>query len=142
VNEMDEEGALEAARAIRPYLPRLVGPAADTLDRRIAELLNAARTEQVVAAVCSLLNDNETTRDFLAEILSDAPHYRPPSLQPGNLAGRSSGGSGYKPLAGDFGSVLHVGKYVCPQGDYVWYRPAVGAPIPVCPTHRFGLART
>jgi hypothetical protein len=31
--------------------------------------------------------------------------------------------------------------YVCPFGDYIWYRPHVGTPIPVCPTHNVPLRR-
>lgn len=26
-------------------------------------------------------------------------------------------------------------KYVCPYGDYTWYRQSIGTPIPDCPTH-------
>jgi len=31
--------------------------------------------------------------------------------------------------------------YVCPLGDYTWYRPHIGTPIPVCPTHDVLLRR-
>jgi hypothetical protein len=37
--------------------------------------------------------------------------------------------------------VLHAGKYGCRHDDYVWYRPAVGVPVPPCPTHGSGLIR-
>jgi hypothetical protein len=135
---MDDTGVLEAARAIRPYLRELVGPAADELDRGIADLLNAGPGEQVSVDVRSLLESDETTGDFLAEVLADAPHYRPPKLQPGYVRR----GGGYQALAGDVEPVLHTGKYACPHGDYVWYRPAVGTPIPPCPTHGPILIRT
>jgi hypothetical protein len=135
---MDEQGVLETARAIRPYLPTLVGPTADELDQRLAELLNANSDEQV-AAVRSLLEANETTGDFLAEMLADAPEYRPPELQPSHM--RQSGG-GYRALAGDAQPVLHAGRYACPQGDYIWYRPLVRTPVRPCPTHGPGLTRT
>jgi len=83
---MDDEGVLEAARAIRPYLTDLVGPAAEQLDRRIAELLAAAvQGENVADTVRSLLDSREVTMDFVAEVLADVPHYRPPYLQPGYL---------------------------------------------------------
>jgi hypothetical protein len=135
---MDDEGVLEAARAIRPYLPDLVGPVADQLDRRIAELLAAAaQGENVAAAVRSLLVSQEATGGFVVEVLADAPSYRPPYLQPGYLRSR-----GLQPLAGDVGPVLHVGKFACPHGDYVWYRPAVSIPIPPCPSHGPGLTPT
>ncbi len=31
--------------------------------------------------------------------------------------------------------------YVCPLGDYTWYRPHIGTPIPLCPTHDVPLRR-
>jgi CHAT domain len=78
----DREGTLAAARAIQPYLPDLVGPAADELGRQITELLAAAsRGENVIEALRSLLARYETTADFVTEVLADAPHYRPPELQ-------------------------------------------------------------
>jgi hypothetical protein len=135
---MDNEGVLEGARAIRPYLSDLVGPTADRLDRRIAELLaTAALGKNVVDALRSLLESHEATGSFVAEVLVDAPHYRPPYLQPGYLRSR-----GLQPLAGDVGPVLHAGKFACLHGDYVWYRPAIGTPIPPCPTHGLSLTRT
>ncbi|WP_207161540.1 hypothetical protein, partial [Trichormus variabilis] len=41
---------------------------------------------------------------------------------------------GFQPLPGQ-GQALSAQKYICPQGDYVWYRRVVGATIPTCPTH-------
>jgi hypothetical protein len=129
------EGVLEAARVIRPYLKTLVGPAADDLDGQIAELLAAAgRGEEVAAVLGSLMARDEATAAFLDEVLADAPLYRPPEVQPDYL--RSAA-----PPPGDVGTVLHAGKYACPGGDYVWYRPAISVPIPECPTHGPGLSR-
>ena len=85
----------------------------------------------------ALLEGDEVTANFLQEVQADAPDYRPPDVQP-NYARRRS----FEPLAGDVAPVLHAGKFCCPHGDYVWYRPAVGTPIPACPTHGPGLART
>ena len=135
---MDGQGVLEAARAIRPYLLALVGPAADQLDRRIADLLSTGNDEQI-PAVRALLESNETTGDFLTEVLADAPEHRPPDLRPGNVRQASVG---YRALASDVVPVLHAGKYACSEGDYVWYRPAVGTPIPECPTHGPRLTRS
>jgi len=86
-----ERGLLEAARVIRPYLPDLVGPAADELDRQIGELLAAASSgENVTEALRSLLASHEATADFVAEVLADAPLYRlPPELRPEGLVVRS-----------------------------------------------------
>jgi hypothetical protein len=118
---------MRAACAIRPYLAELVGPAALRFDAEIAEILNA-RGKDIIASLLELLNGDEATAGFLEEVLMDAPHYRPPQVQPDSLRA-------YTDLPGDVGAVLHSGEYVCPYGDYVWYRPAVGVPIPECPTH-------
>ena len=114
---MDDEGLPEAVRAIRSYLPELVGPDADALDRPIADLLAAAgRGEKVSAALWSLLDSDEATRAFATKVLADAPQYRPPDLQPDDLRG-----PGMQPLPGDVGPVRHAGSYSCSHGDYVWY---------------------
>ncbi|MFG1815494.1 hypothetical protein ACGFIF_17120 [Kribbella sp. NPDC049174] len=137
---MDEVGVLEAARAMRPYMTQLVGPTLGRdLDRQIAILLNSdVKEDERARALVSLMRSNETTEDFLTEVLADAPDYRPPSLQPAELL---RGGADYRALAGDTEPVLHVGKYICVSGDYVWYRPAVGTRIPACPTHASALVR-
>jgi hypothetical protein len=88
----DEQGVLAAARAIREYLPDLVGPAADELDRQIDELLiRASCGENVVEALRSLLTRYEAAADFLVEVLADAPYYRPPELQLDYLRTRAAG---------------------------------------------------
>ncbi|TCJ36591.1 hypothetical protein [Parafrankia sp. BMG5.11] len=135
-----DDGVLEAARAIRPYLQRLVAPAtAASLDHEIAHQL--ADTPELPAAarrLRDLLDSHEDTAWFLAEVLEDAPDYRPPYQQPHYLH-RQTGGTASP--AGDPGPIAAV-RYACPRGDYVWYRPDVGTPIPVCRTHHVALIRT
>jgi hypothetical protein len=138
-----DEGVLEAARAVRPYLTTLVGDAtADDLDMRIAVLLAAASQEDVTERLCELLNANEATAAFLEEVLADSPNFRPPDMQPQYIRPVERGPGGIERLAGDIGVVLHAGRYACPKGDFVWYRPAVGAAIPACPTHGPGLTES
>ncbi|HLM89367.1 MAG: hypothetical protein ACLPN6_31160 [Streptosporangiaceae bacterium] len=140
-DDVDREGLLEAARAIRPYLPDLVGPAADQVDHEIAELLAAhGRGDNVIPALWSLLARHAATRDFVTEVLADEPHYRPPGLQPGYQCPAERGTPGTHLIAGNVGPV-HVGKYLCPKDDYIWYRPAVGVTVPLCPTHGRDLIR-
>jgi hypothetical protein len=134
---MEAKGVLEAARAVRPYLPELVGPDAGRADRRIADLLAAAGLgEDVAAELWSVLTGTEAIAAFVVEVLDDAPYYRPPEWQPSNPRG-----GGLEHLPGPAGPVQHAGKYACPQGDYVWYRAAVGTPVPQCPTHGSILVR-
>ena len=133
-----DDGMLAAARAIRPYLAEMAGPNSVLLDQQIADLLNDSPGPAATAdQLRELLEADEDTRWFLAEVLRDAPHYRPPYHQPRYL--RQSGGTGLP--AGDPGPVLHGGVYRCPQGDYDWYRPDIGTPVPDCPTHKTPLDR-
>ena len=45
---------------------------------------------------------------------------------------------GYEPPLG--GEPVAAPKYVCPEGDYTWYRPSVRDAAPCCPTHGVKLA--
>jgi plasmid stabilization system protein ParE len=139
--ETDDDGVVAAARAIRPYLAELVGPtAADSLDRRLADLLNRAPDQpETVTRLRALLEEHkDTTGWFLIEALADAPQYRPPYQQPRYLS-RQTGGLALP--AGD-PAPISAARFSCRGGDYVWYRPEVGAPVPDCPTHHVTLTRT
>jgi hypothetical protein len=129
-----EEPVVQAARQIRPYLTELVGPqAAPALDTRIASLLEAARGgEDAAGSLRSLLQGDEATSEFLAEVLDDEPEYRPAKWQPHTVR------RGIADLGGDL-LPMHAGKYSCPRSDYTWYRPDVGVAVPECPTHHIVL---
>ena len=112
--KMDETGILEAARAVRPYLSELVGPAAGQLDTRIAALLNESATGAADPDALRVLLDAEAaTRIFLQAVLDDAPYFRPPEVQ------FDVRRTGYQKPPGKMNTVLHLGKYICPGGDYV-----------------------
>ncbi len=136
-------GVIEAARAIRPYLPCLLGPsAAAGLDRRLTEELiglsdGPVTTAATVGRLRALLEAQEDTAWFLAEVLRDTPEHRPPYHQP-RYTRRHTGDTASP--AGDPGPV-GAARYACPHGDYVWYRPDVATPVPACPTHQAQLAR-
>jgi hypothetical protein len=128
------QGAVEAARAIRPFLRELLPPTeADELDGQIATLLNADMASEV--GIRRVLESREATSDFLAEVLEDAPLFRPPKFQERILRDAI-----FNPLPGD-AMPVHAGKYGCPKHDYVWYRPSSGTEIPRCPTHGLELTR-
>ena len=128
----DDEGVLEAARAIRPYLDRLVesADAAAELDRQLADELGQVSDPSASARrLRILLEQHEDTAWFLDRVLADAPEHRPPYHQPGYL---TRGGTASP--AGDAMPIAAV-RYNCPVcGDYVWYRPDVGTPVPRCET--------
>lgn len=135
--DSDNDGVLEAARAIRPYLKDLVDDpaAAGILDRRIAEQLTGPADRAAAATrLRALLEGQEDTAWFLSRVLSDKPHYRPPYYQPAYQRSIVS-------PAGDV-SQVEADRYTCPRGDYVWYRPEIGTPVPDCPDHHIPLARS
>jgi hypothetical protein len=134
--DSDNDGVLEAARAIRPYLKDLIDdPAvAGNLDRRIAEQFTDQADQAATASrLRVLLEKQEDTAWFMNRVLTDKPHYRPPYHQPAYQRDIVS-------PAGDFG-LIEADRYVCPAGDYVWYRPDIGTPVPDCPDHHIPLAR-
>jgi hypothetical protein len=129
--DLDVEGVLEAARAIRPYLDRLVESpdAAAELDRQLAgELGQASDPSATARRLRILLEQHEDTAWFLDKLLADAPDHRPPYHQPGyRTRGIASPPGDPMPIA--------AARYNCPvRGDYVWYRPDMGTPVPRCPT--------
>jgi len=132
----EDEGVLEAGRAIRPYLDNLLDDTATAagLDRHLAELLtSAAERSDRARRLRDLLDQHADTAWFLTQVLTDAPHYRPPDQQPGYL---QRGGATAGPL-GDPG-IVAADRYRCPHGDYVWYRPDISIPVPACPTPGHG----
>ncbi|PSB24756.1 hypothetical protein [Stenomitos frigidus] len=116
--QFDPEAILECARSIRPALPALLGSEAALVDRQLADLLTQAKAGQPVGTqILELLQSDPRIRNWAAEFL--APHQI---------------SKGFEPLAGRSGDVS-AAKYVCPDGDYVWYRRTTGEQMPSCPTH-------
>jgi hypothetical protein len=112
------EAILNCACSIRPFLPELMGDEAAAFDQQLADLLAQAQAGQPVETqILELLKNNPKTRQWAAECLASQ---------------RVS--KGFDRLPGSSGAVA-AQKYVCPQGDYIWYRRSSGIPVPVCPTH-------
>jgi hypothetical protein len=122
-----DEGLWEAARCVRPYLTGLVGSDAPIVDAAVAEILNGAHHEDAESQLRSLLESYDGTEAFLERVLEDAPSYRPPQVVAAQATQRGS-------LSGD-SLPVDADKFVCPYGDFAWYLPEVGAPIPRCKTH-------
>lgn len=127
----DNEGVLEAARAIRPYLRELVEPAAAAaeLDRQLADELGQVSDPSATAGrLRILLERQEDTAWFLDSVLADAPDHRPPYYQSGYVVrgGTASPLGNAMPIAAD--------RYNCPKcKNFVWYRPDIGVPVRRCP---------
>lgn len=129
-----DDALWEAARSVRPYLVELAGAAAPDVDAALAELLSDADgDEETEYQLRDVLESREGTRIFLQRVRKDAPAYRPPQVV-SDLTMRYAGPAG-DPLP------VRADKFACPHGDYVWYRPEVGLPVPQCPTHHCPLKR-
>jgi hypothetical protein len=63
----------------------------------------------------------------------------PPEGQPGSGEAPLDE-RGFEPLPGHAVDV-DADRFVCPQGDYEWWRRATGVPIPKCPNHGVRLRR-
>jgi hypothetical protein len=132
----NDEMVLEVARAIRLYLPALLGDGpkanaqARTVDQELAELLTQAQQGHAVEErILGRLRQPSAVHNWAASFLQ---YGLPPDVV--EVTDRS-----LSPLPGR-GSALAPLKYVCPQGgDTVWYRRAVGQPVPECPTHHVAL---
>jgi hypothetical protein len=115
------EDVLEAARSIRPELKRLLAAQAESVDARLAGLLEQARRgKRVQTAILELLSAHERTRKWTTRFLKRRH--------------QEGGVRAYAPLPGSMRPVA-AQKYVCPKGDYIWYRRSVAVPVPLCPTH-------
>jgi len=131
VGELSDEGVRAAARAVRQFLPDLVGPEeAGAVDAEIAGLLNRPEGgRESLEQLREMLENREGTAAFLDAVLDDDPHFRPPQVRPGGMKS-----FGYNPMAGNIGSVA-APKYYCPEGnDFDWWQLG-DEPRPLCPTH-------
>jgi hypothetical protein len=127
---MDEQ-LLEAARAIRPYLPELVGAEASAYDQEIARLIADAQAgRNVDEQLFTVLSRPADVRDWVASVL-ESDRNLPPRIQ--QVIER-----GYHSLPGP-GEPVDAERYECAYGDYVWYQLSVGDLVPQCPTHKRGL---
>jgi hypothetical protein len=122
----DSADILDAARSIRPYLSELSGITdAEAIDQQLAELLAQANAEQSVDnQILELLAKQDATREWALQFLKDKQ--QPEALR------------SFSPLPGQ-PSIVSAAKFVCPQGDFTWYRPRVGVEPPLCPTHNLPL---
>jgi hypothetical protein len=117
-----EEHVLAAARTIRSVLHGLSPSTAEDLDSQVAELLARAKTgERVGAGIIDVLSKQDATRSWMQFFLATGSP-RPLSR-------------GFQHLPGDPKPVPGT-KFECPDGDFTWYRPFVGVPVPQCPTHK------
>jgi hypothetical protein len=112
------EDVLEGARTIRPFLSNLLQTEAEPVDQQLAHLLGQAKAGlQVDQQILEILESHPKTCRWIDEFLSSEQVSK-----------------GYQPSPGKPG-VVSTPKYVCPEGDYIWFQRSAGTPVPSCPTH-------
>jgi hypothetical protein len=133
---MTDDGVWAAARAVRWFLPELIGADAKKIDAEIAALLaEGSGRDDVQRHLREVLERSEETSVFLEEVLGDTPEFRPPTARP-----RTMKDAAYKGLPGRSG--VRAPKFRCPVGnDYDWWQLAGEDPVPVCSTHGCVLVR-
>jgi hypothetical protein len=123
---LNKEDIFEAARSIRPYLNELIPAEAGQVDNELAAYLNEGAPAQNTNLLLATLRRYEPTREWVSEFLGQRV---PPAV---------TRAFEFQPPPGDPAPVSAT-KYVCPQGDYCWYRVSIGRPVPNCPTHGLAL---
>jgi hypothetical protein len=126
------ERILEAARAARAYLPELIPDDHAEVDRELAALLrDVDRDPGAVDRILAVFEDHVELKEWTAAFMERGyPEDVAEEIEryDGELPGR--------------GIDLPGTKFVCPQGDYAWYRRMVGQAVPEeCPTHHVPLRR-
>jgi hypothetical protein len=123
---------IELARAIRPYLPELLGDRAQETDRELADLLAdlgiGGDRDQVRRAILETLARDWVTHNWGSEFLAAG---RPPGSQQHEIRT-------FEQVPGRPVPPPPL-RYVCPKGDLSWYRRVVGESPPKCNTHGIDL---
>jgi hypothetical protein len=119
-----DEDIVIAARNLQSHLDELL-PAeeANRIGGLLDEVLNAGGKD-VGNSILEVIAIHESTRLWLNKVLEER--------------GELDNVKAYSPLPGK-PTPIAADRFVCPKGDYVWYRPSVGVPVPLCPNHRLPL---
>jgi len=123
------EEIIDGAQAIRSQLKTLIGEEAESMDNELSELLAQAQEGQrVEMQILRLVARREITRKWFTDYVKDKR----------DLQEEMNPLKSFEFLPGDT-PALPLPLFRCPQGDYEWARPAVGIPVPQCPTHHIDL---
>ncbi|WP_406841116.1 hypothetical protein ACICHK_41075 [Streptomyces sp. AHU1] len=128
----DADLVLDAARALRGELLDLAdGPDAEeraTLDRELAALLAAAAGgTEVEQDLLDLMGRHPAIHAWTIGFLTHGQPADASTHHDRDLLGGDAPPSRGEPV--------RAPKFLCPQGDTVWYRRSVGQPVPKCRTH-------
>lgn len=125
----DDRVLVEAARAVRHYLPGLVDAPAE-IDATLVMLLERDRAgEDVIDELFGLFERHKGLLEWVAVFLETG---LPPDLVPPVE-------KGIAPLPGA-GAPVPLPLFACPvDGLYAWWQRNVGEVIPMCPDHHVAL---
>ncbi|MBV9024938.1 MAG: hypothetical protein JO362_14385 [Streptomycetaceae bacterium] len=130
---MTDDEVRRVTALVRSYLPELLGPKAERLDRELALVLNdssgvnGSRGPDAADALMSLLIGESAVHRWVAAVL-ESPELLPPQV-------RRARDRQYQELPGA-GEQVPSERFRCPAGDdYEWYRMSLAQPVKECPTH-------
>jgi hypothetical protein len=127
-----DDAVIEAARAIRPYLPELVPGEAEAIDGELATLLASLPDDPAAPGkIEQRLLSPKPLLEWTATFLDGG---EPPDVKELRTAVEER----YAGLPGHGDPPPLPRKYVCPSGDYVRYRRG-GEPLPPCPSDGLAL---
>jgi hypothetical protein len=125
---MDEREVVEAARAIRPHLGRLLGTEAGQVGSELDRLVREADGGRPVKLdVLRVIGRHPATREWVHRLLEVAP-----------------GDRAYQPVPGSVQSIF-VPRYVCPRYAEChtdFYRFSAAEHVPLCGVHRVPLVQS
>jgi len=125
MTDWSHEDMLGAARAIRPYLTALVDDY-EPRDAEIAGLLHKAGAGiEVELELVDALTATDALRQWTEQFLKAQ---RPPQVTPTRSIVDLA-------LSGP----VDVERWICPHGDFDWFRFAPGERVRPCPTHGISL---
>lgn len=122
------EEIVAGVQALLPRLPDLLGGEAEDMRHELHTLLVQLQAGQKTEAqVLAVLDRQASTRQWFAEYIQSQPD-EPERLRP-------------QDKLPDLPVASTIPLFRCPQGDYEWFRPVLGIPIPLCPFHHVPLVQ-
>lgn len=119
-----------AAQAIVPHLPELLGEQAETVNAQLQILLAKQQNgEPAEAEIIALLRSHAATRQWMNDRLNSGQE----------TASKGLDTLTFSELPGDRGHVKGAKYYKCPQCDYRWTRAMDWQTPPKCPEHDIDL---
>jgi len=141
------QSIIEAAKAIIPHLPELLGEQAEPMRQQLQAVFDKQADEaQREIELIDLLSEHEATRAWMnAQLQRGEEKTKGGTLEFDELGGNRGdvgGATYYKCPAGDRGHVPGAEYYVCDEPcDYRWTKTLDWQTPPKCPVHGCDLVK-